>query len=341
MSTNDSYENFEASDAEGLRVFLNNLESDSYDESLDLEDEHELEVLNLSEEEEDELEFHEESKPKRNQFFHGTGDISDFLRVFGYGPQERPPVMSDEETIRLSKQLKSSVNEIEQKDLTEKLIRGHLLLIIKETNKYSKNGTMRFRDLCGYAISGFVEGIESLRPELLVKTGKVSPFLVNYIRNALKDARRENHEGHVLSNYFFAKKMKIMRLLKLGLTKEEICEKENLSFDQFDGLISTYISLQQTVNEDETVTVEQLIEDEKSCSPDSNLLSQEISADIKNVVNVLPEREKEILLKYNDKDFPNADLAKKYNITISRVQQIYKETSEKVFKKLKKKQIIA
>jgi RNA polymerase sigma factor for flagellar operon FliA len=205
--------------------------------------------------------------------------------------------------------------------------------------------TVEFDDLVSEGLIGLLDAIEKY--ELDYKT-KFKTYAIPRIRGRIIDSLREA-DWLPRSIRQKAKEIdeKIVELeKKLGRmpNPDEVAKSLGISFEEyqkmqnevsFKGMISIYDAWNVGSDED-TVSILDTIESPESLKPDFIVEKEEIKKIITNVLESLPEQEKQVMVLYYYEGLTLKEIGEILNLTESRVSQIHTKVIQYLRAKLSK-----
>ena len=218
-------------------------------------------------------------------------------------------------------------------------IESNLKLVISIANKYRSN-VLTFQDLIQEGNIGLMEAIIRYNPDLGFR---FSTYASHWIRRSINQAIKSQTRAVYIPDYMHDYMKKINHIKEELYKKKgreatideisEILNVENRIVDRCEQLMEAHVSLNSPVNEDDelgeiTAVSSETVED---IAMDNFLSSELMSAmDIAKLSN----REKEILKCrfgfYSCGPLSQAEIAKLYNISRQRIQQIILGAIEKI-----------
>jgi RNA polymerase primary sigma factor len=248
------------------------------------------------------------------------------------------PLLTAEEEIFLSKKVQKG-----DEQARKKMIRSNLRLVINIAKRYIHLG-IPLLDLIEEGNLGLMRAVDKFNPK---KGFRFSTYAAWWIRQAI--TRSISDQGKMirvpvymndLITKWRKKKEQMSQKLSRIPTNDEIAKSLRLSQDKVEQITfwmtSSTSSLEAPIGEESDSQVSDLIEDVNAASPDAGIEYAFDQERIKDLLNMMAEREKEILgMRFGlagIKAHTLAEVAKKLGVSRERVRQI----EEAALTKLKK-----
>jgi len=222
------------------------------------------------------------------------------------------------------------------RQLKEKIIAAYAPLIKHVIGRFNVqySTTLERDDLYQYGIFGLLKALERFKIEMGVP---FKNYAYKRIHGEVVDALRK--EGLIGRDKYEQIKMlesTVQKLAgKLGREpyEDEVCQEMNISETEYQSIISasqlTYMtSLNVKIAGDEgdyIYRIDTIVDDDQQ-SPEDILIRKNLKANLKNVINNLPDREKLILALYFYEELTLADIARVIGLTEARISQILNKT---------------
>lgn len=226
-----------------------------------------------------------------------------------------------------------------------KLILSNLKLVVSMAKKYINRG-MSFIDLISEGNFGLIYAIEKFDPD---KGYRFSTYAVWWIRHSISKAVTAKGREIRIPSYKYDLLSKVNKFITDRLKEdsnypsiEEISSNLNISKKIVESLMTDFqdvISLNIEIGED--ICLEDVVaEISDNNSLEDNILNKMVKGQIKEILDSLSTREKEILtLRYGldgSEIHTLEEIGQTFNITRERVRQIEKKTLDKLKAKYSK-----
>lgn len=273
-------------------------------------------------------------------------EIENEDEVVGYIPDatraymiqiSRIPLLTYEQEQELGKRL--AAGDASARNM---LAESNLRLVVSIAKKYINRTKLPLLDLIQEGNIGLMAAIDRFD---YTKGYKFSTYATWWIRQAIAKAAVENSRAirvpmHIIEA--LSKMNTAIRLLHQELEREpssaEIAAKmgiEESKVKQLQSIVKDPVSMDTTINEDEDVTVGDLVADESVEDPGASIFREQIHATIYEVLDTLDEREKRVLeLRYglcDNKPKTLDEIGQLFDLTRERIRQI----EDKALRKLR------
>lgn len=258
-------------------------------------------------------------------------DIS--LAIF-FKEVARLPMMNPNEEGEIARKAKNG-----DKECIDLLITSNLRFVISVAKQYQGKG-IPLVDLIQDGILGLIESIDKFEPD---KGFRFISYAVWWIRQSIIKS---------ISEQCRTIKLPMSQIITLNKIN-----KLNEKYEQSEGRISSYeeleneadidfskanlaitsnlrtMSLDTPFNDEDVSSLIDVVPNDDSENPDSELINNNISEKISEVLNKLSYREQDVIkMSFGIGMFPmqNEEIANRFGITSERVRQIIKEALEKI-----------
>lgn len=314
---------------------LNIMADDISDEGIDFNS-----IETLDDDDEDSIEIEEPKTQESLNSVNSDDSVRIYLQQIG-----KIPLLSSEEELEVAKKIYESQSEIARKVL----INANLRLVVSIAKKYIGRG-LSFLDLIQEGNMGLIKATEKFD---YTKGYKFSTYATWWIQQSITRAIADKARIirlpiHLIESINKIKKATMDLTTKLGRipNKQEIADEMSISVSKLTSIIK---STQSTISidtptgqKDDSNKIIDYIVDESTVAPD-NIVSQEsMLEDIKNMLNQLSQKEREVLiLRFgldNDGNKKTLDeIGSMYGVSRERIRQIENRAISKLKKLCKNK----
>lgn len=244
-------------------------------------------------------------------------------------------LLTPEEEVQLARRIKAG--DAEARD---RMIRANLRLVIKIAREYENLG-LPLLDLINEGNIGLMQAVERFDP---AKGAKLSTYGAWWIRQAVRRALANQAKTirlpiYVVDQIYHLGKASARLREELGREPEdqELAAELKLSLDRIAELRTAAIrpvSLDAPVGDDETSRFGDLVADENTASPDTELHDRHMAGVILDLVERLTPREATILRHRFGLDGRNEctldEIGRKFGVTRERIRQLQNEALRKL-----------
>lgn len=286
-----------------------------------------IEVSNKEDDTDGEWEFETDEELEKSQAAL-IDDVADdsvrlYLREIG-----KIPLLNPEEEIILAKKVVAG-----DKDAKDKMAEANMRLVVSIAKRYVGRG-LDLLDLIQEGNTGLLRAVEKFDPD---KGFKFSTYATWWIRQAITraiadQARTIRIPVHMVEtiNKLLRTQRRLTQELNREPTNEEIAKEMEIEVDKVEHIMKIkqdISSLDASVRDDEEDSVlGDFIEDEETASPEESATSQLLREHVKEMLDVLSEREQKILrMRFgldDGKSHTLEEVGQEFNVTRERIRQI-------------------
>ncbi len=246
-----------------------------------------------------------------------------YLREIG-----KIPLLSSEEELELAKRVSAG-----HKDAKDKMAEANMRLVVSIAKRYVGRG-LDLLDLIQEGNTGLLRAVEKFDPD---KGFKFSTYATWWIRQAITraiadQARTIRIPVHMVEtiNKLLRTQRRLTQELNREPTNEEIASAMDIEVDKVEHIMKIkqdISSLDASIrdNEDDSVLAD-FIEDEDTVTPEESATSQLLKEQVKDMLNVLTEREQKIIrLRFGLEDGKShtlEEVGSEFQVTRERIRQI-------------------
>ena len=247
------------------------------------------------------------------------------------------PLLKKEEEVELAKRIK-----LGDRDAYEKFFNSNLRLVVSIAKRYVGNG-VEFLDLIQEGNIGLMKAINKYD---YTKGFKFSTYATWWIRHAIvrsiaDKARIIRLPVHLVESINKFKNETRLFIQKTGVepTDNHLAEALNIPVEKvldFRKALEPLYSLQSLVGEEEDAELGDTIPDKIIDSPEEVLIKKELREDIFKVLDGLPYKEREVIIKRFGLDNKNGatrtldEVGSEFNATRERIRQIEARAFRKI-----------
>lgn len=238
---------------------------------------------------------------------------------------------------RLGKEIKENDNP----KAKEKLTKHNLRLVVNIAQDYNKSN-LEIMDIVQEGNIGLMKAVEKFD---YTKGYKFSTYATWWINQAISSSIPK-HESSIKMPLYMIKKIKKLRrvafilLKKLGreATDQEIADEMGINIEKVRDIkrnLQSPLSLDKRVSSDNNDAIlKDFIKNKNSKNPDAEICNKKLKNTVKDMLNTLSDREREILeMRYglisgNEKTLK--EVSKHFNITGERVRQLQSNALRKM-----------
>ena len=249
------------------------------------------------------------------------------------------PLLTPKTEVELAQRIKKG-----DKEAREEMIRANLRLVISIAKRYNNLG-IPLSDLIEEGNIGLMRAVDKFEPS---KGFRFSTYAAWWIKQSISRSIIDQGKMIRIPVYMNEEILKCKKVteqlthkLKRKPSAGEIAKRLQVSVDKVRELhqwITKMSSLDAPIGEEGEGQIKDVIEDESLTGPDEELESFFNKERTQQLLNMMTEREKKILdLRFGISDGNThtlAEIAKVYDVTVSRVSQILTEARTKLKKKL-------
>ena len=220
--------------------------------------------------------------------------------------------------------------------------RGKVLLLARRVFERAPDASVQIEDLVSSGAIGLLEAFDRFDPSRGIQ---FSTYAEYRIRGAMYDTLR-NNDTFTRRRRQLAKRLEnaaeaVRRKTGEAPTPQEVADQLEMSLDQYwvaldqvKPISHTSINATEGDGEDESRPLLERIMDPTNQDTDATMIINEVKEELQRCIQELPDRQKKCVLMYYGKEMSLAEIAKVYDVTVSRVSQILSEAREKLRKKL-------
>jgi RNA polymerase primary sigma factor len=261
-----------------------------------------------------------------------------YLREIG-----KTPLLTPAEEIELAAKIKRG-----NKEARLKMIKANLRLVVKIAHDYANFG-LPLLDLVSEGNIGLMKAVERFDP---AKGGKLSTYAAWWIKQAIKRALANQSKTSRLPVHLVDKIAKIRRValsmsevLGREPTDEELAEEVGICASKLSQLRTVSIrpaSLDAPMNDEDGTQFGEIVGDDNAVDPSENLSDKNLQEEVADLLGVLDEREKKIIMSRFGLDGGSSrtleEVGVKFGVTRERIRQLQNIALAKLRRALRKRE---
>jgi RNA polymerase primary sigma factor len=261
-----------------------------------------------------------------------------YLREIG-----KTPLLTPAEEIELAAKIKRG-----NKEARLKMIKANLRLVVKIAHDYANFG-LPLLDLVSEGNIGLMKAVERFDP---AKGGKLSTYAAWWIKQAIKRALANQSKTIRLPVHLVDKIAKIRRvalsmseMLGREPTDEELAEEVGICAAKLSQLRTVSIrpaSLDAPMNDEDGTQFGEIVGDDNAVDPSENLSDKNLQEEVADLLRVLDEREKKIIMSRFGLDGGSTrtleEVGEKFGVTRERIRQLQNIALAKLRRALRKRE---
>jgi len=261
-----------------------------------------------------------------------------YLREIG-----QTPLLTIEQEVQLAARIKKG-----DKEARSQMIRANLRLVVKIAHDYANLG-LPLLDLVSEGNIGLMKAVERFDP---AKGGKLSTYAGWWIKQSIKRALANQSKTIRLPVHLVDKIAKIRRVSlsmseELGRepTDQELADEVGLSAAKLSQLRTVSIrpaSLDAPMNDEDGTEFGEIVGDDNAVDPAENLSDKNLQEEIADLLRVLDDRERKIIMSRFGLDGGNSrtleEVGEKFGVTRERIRQLQNIALAKLRRALRKRE---
>ena len=261
-----------------------------------------------------------------------------YLREIG-----QTPLLTMEQEVQLAARIKKG-----DKEARSQMIRANLRLVVKIAHDYGNLG-LPLLDLVSEGNIGLMKAVERFDP---AKGGKLSTYAAWWIKQSIKRALANQSKTIRLPVHLVDKIAKIRRVSlsmseELGRepTDQELADEVGLSAAKLSQLRTVSIrpaSLDAPMNDEDGTEFGEIVGDDNAVDPAENLSDKNLQEEIADLLRVLDDRERKIIMSRFGLDGGNSrtleEVGEKFGVTRERIRQLQNIALAKLRRALRKRE---
>lgn len=261
-----------------------------------------------------------------------------YLREIG-----KTPLLTPAQEVQLAAKIKRG-----NKEARALMIKANLRLVVKIAHDYANFG-LPLLDLVSEGNIGLMKAVERFDP---AKGGKLSTYAAWWIKQSIKRALANQSKTIRLPVHLVDKITKIRRvgiamseMLGREPTDEELAEEVGISAPKLAQLRTVSIrpaSLDAPMNDEDGTQFGEIVGDDSAVDPAENLSDKNLQEEISDLLHVLDDRERKIIMSRFGLDGGNTrtleEVGEKFGVTRERIRQLQNIALAKLRRALRKRE---
>jgi RNA polymerase primary sigma factor len=261
-----------------------------------------------------------------------------YLREIG-----QTPLLTPAQEVELAARIKKG-----DKEARAQMIKANLRLVVKIAHDYGNLG-LPLLDLVSEGNIGLMKAVERFDP---AKGGKLSTYAAWWIKQSIKRALANQSKTIRLPVHLVDKIAKIKRVSlsmseELGRepTDQELADEVGLSAAKLSQLRTVSIrpaSLDAPMNDEDGTEFGEIVGDDGAVDPAENLSDKNLQEEISDLLRVLDDRERKIIMSRFGLDGGNSrtleEVGEKFGVTRERIRQLQNIALAKLRRALRKRE---
>lgn len=253
------------------------------------------------------------------------------------------PLLTPEEEVKLARKIKRG-----DAQARAQMVRSNLRLVVKIARDYANLG-LPLMDLISEGNIGLMKAVERFDPK---KGGKLSTYAAWWIKQSIKRALANQSKTIRLPVHLVDKISKLRRVAmrmaeELGRepTDEELAEEVGMSPAKVTMLKTASIrpaSLDAPIGDDDSTHFGDIVSDAEAQDPFEQLRDKDMQDEVDDLMEVLDERERKIILSRFGLDGKRAktleEVGQNFGVTRERIRQLQNIALRKMRRALSKKE---
>ncbi|MDR5658241.1 FliA/WhiG family RNA polymerase sigma factor [Serpentinicella sp. ANB-PHB4] len=224
---------------------------------------------------------------------------------------------------------KNESNSEAKNQLIEKYV--HLVKIISGRLYLSYNSNIEYDDLIGYGIFGLIDAIEKydIKKEIKFETYaqiRIRGAIIDQLRNLDWVPRSVRQKSKLVDQTY----IKLENKLGRNPTEAEVANELNITRKELDNIIQqtnsfNFLSFEETLSNGTLINRE-----DAENEPEQLFCNKERINIIRNIIDKLPEKEKQVISLYYYDEVTYKEIAFIMGISESRISQIHSKAIKKI-----------